>query len=118
MRLADGPQASVSTIGRSAAVAFHRRLRAGREIGYWIHPSFTEGLATRAAQLLTNPALAVDGITHAEIHHDNANVASARVPRRLGLPARRRCPDDIGPSGNRIERIWRVDRDEWTHRVA
>jgi hypothetical protein len=30
-------------------------------------------------------SLALPGITHVEIHHDNANVKSAGVPKRLGF---------------------------------
>jgi ribosomal-protein-serine acetyltransferase len=57
----------------------------GLEIGYWTHPAFLrQGVATGAARLLTDAALALPGIEHVEIHHDKANEASAGVPRRLG----------------------------------
>jgi RimJ/RimL family protein N-acetyltransferase len=105
---------------RSAA-GLHRRIEPdGLEIGYWIHPSFTgRGLATSAARLLTDAAFAVEGITHVEIHHDKANVASAGVPRRLAYRLVAEAPDGIAaPAEIGIERIWRVDRDEWTQRVA
>ena len=92
----------------------HRRLAPdGLEIGYWIHPGFTRrGLATAAAGLATKAALAVDGITHVEIHHDKANVASAGVPLKLGfrfLGERFDGPGAPGESG--IEWRWRMDRD-------
>lgn len=94
----------------------HRRLAPdGVEIGYWVHPSFARrGIATEAARLLTDSALALPGISHTEIHHDQANVASGGVPRKLGyrLVGERRdaaeAPAEVG-----IECIWRMDRDLW-----
>ena len=64
----------------------HYRIGAGGlEIGYWTHPAFIRrGVATKAAGLLTDAALARPGITHVEIHHDKANRTSAGVPRKLG----------------------------------
>jgi ribosomal-protein-serine acetyltransferase len=99
----------------------HRRIaHDGLEIGYWIHPSFTRrGLATSAARLLTDAALDVEGITHVEIHHDKANVASAGVPRRLGYRLVAEAPRGItAPAEIGIKRIWRIHRDEWTRRFA
>jgi RimJ/RimL family protein N-acetyltransferase len=97
----------------------HRRVAPdGLEIGYWLHPSFTgRGLATRAARLLAAGAFTVDGITHVEIHHDKANLASAGVPRRLGYQLVAEAPDEISaPAESGIEQIWRVDRDTWLQR--
>jgi len=55
------------------------------EIGYWVHREHTgRGLATAAARALTEAALALPGITRAEIHCDESNAASAAVPRKLG----------------------------------
>ena len=39
-----------------------------------------QGLATSAICLLTDSAFALVGISHLEIHHDKANVASAGIP--------------------------------------
>jgi ribosomal-protein-serine acetyltransferase len=97
----------------------HRRAaRDGLEIGYWVHPSFTgRGFATSAARLLTAGAFTVEGITHVEIHHDKANLASAGVPRRLGYQLVAEAPDEISaPAESGIEQIWRVDRDTWLQR--
>jgi ribosomal-protein-serine acetyltransferase len=73
------------------------------EIGYWLHPAFRgHGLATRAARLLTEAALAEPGVRAVEIRHDKANVASGEVPRRLGYtlvgeaPNRAPAPADSG----------------------
>lgn len=97
----------------------HRRIGAGGlEIGYWIHPRFLrQGLATRAAGLLTDAAFAVRGISRVEIHHDKANQASAGVPRKLGFewlgeaPDAPEAPGDLG-----IEWRWRMQKDAWAAR--
>ncbi|WP_083647068.1 GNAT family N-acetyltransferase [Kitasatospora sp. CB01950] len=64
----------------------HGRIGPGAlEIGYWVHREHTgRGLATAAARALTEAALALPGITRAEIHCDESNAASAAVPRKLG----------------------------------
>ncbi len=64
----------------------HGRIGPGAlEIGYWVHREHTgRGLATAAARALTSAALALPGITRAEIHCDESNAASAAVPRKLG----------------------------------
>jgi RimJ/RimL family protein N-acetyltransferase len=106
------------TIG---SCGLHRRIAPdGLELGYWIHPSFTRrGLATSAARLLTDAALAVEGITHVEIHHDKANVASAGVPKRLGYVLIATAPNDVpAPAEIGIDCIWRADRDRWTGHSA
>jgi ribosomal-protein-serine acetyltransferase len=98
----------------------HRRLGPdGLEIGYWVHPAFVRrGLATTASGLLTGAALSLPGITHVEIHHDKANLASAGVPRKLVFrlvdegPRQPTAPADVG-----IECRWRMDRDEWARRA-
>ena len=41
------------------------------EIGYWLHPSFCgHGLATRAAGMLTEAALALPDVLSVEVRHD------------------------------------------------
>ena len=82
------------------------------EIGYWVHVDhLRQGLATRAAGLLSEAALSVPGITRVEIHHDKANTASAGVPRKLGYqlvgerPDRPEAPGEIG-----IDCVWRLGR--------
>lgn len=56
------------------------------EIGYWVHTAFhRRGIASEAARLVTNAALAVPGITSVEIHCDEANIASQGVARSLGF---------------------------------
>ncbi len=55
------------------------------EIGYWIDTGHTQrGYAGEAARLLTEAALALPGISRVEIHCDQANHVSARIPPSLG----------------------------------
>ncbi len=99
----------------------HRRIAPdGLEIGYWVHSGFTRRrLATRAAWLLTDAALAQAQISHVEIHHDKANVASAGIPRKLGFQLigegrdQPEAPSDLG-----IEWRWRMDKHTWQARAS
>jgi ribosomal-protein-serine acetyltransferase len=94
----------------------HRRIaRDGLELGYWIHPRFTRrGLATAAARVLIDGAVALSWVTHVEIHHDKANVASAGVSRKLGFSLLAEVPDEIeAPAEIGIECRWRMDREQW-----
>jgi len=83
----------------------------GLEIGYWVHAAhIRRGVASLAAALLSEMALALDTVEHVEIHHDEANLASGAVPARLGFrelgsfAAERRAPADIGRDIR-----WRMD---------
>jgi RimJ/RimL family protein N-acetyltransferase len=67
-------------------IALHRR-SGGRtaEIGYWIAVSHAgRGFGTAAGAAITAVALALPGVTRAEIQCDAANAASAAVARKLG----------------------------------
>jgi len=57
------------------------------EIGYWVHVDYIgKGIATQVAGALTETAFALWAeIDTGEIHHDQANEASAAVPRRLNF---------------------------------
>jgi RimJ/RimL family protein N-acetyltransferase len=80
------------------------------EIGYWVRSDRAgAGIATAAATLLTDAGLAVDGIDIVEIHHDAANVASARIPEKLGYTeAVRREVEIDSPGECGIEVIWEI----------
>jgi RimJ/RimL family protein N-acetyltransferase len=67
-------------------VGLHARVGPGAfDIGYWLHIDHTgKGLATRASGALTDAGLALPGTERIEIHCDEANTASAAIPRRLG----------------------------------
>jgi ribosomal-protein-serine acetyltransferase len=85
----------------------------GLEIGYWVHPAHTgRGVATAAAAALTDAALQLPGIERVEIHHDIANLASERVPTKLGYAhvetSQPRTPEAPGESGT--IKVWRITR--------
>jgi RimJ/RimL family protein N-acetyltransferase len=87
----------------------------GLEIGYWIDRDHTgRGIATEVARALTTVASAVDGIHFVEIHHDRANVASGRIPRRLGFTLVGEAASEVtAPGEEGIDCTWRVRTDEW-----
>ena len=73
-----------SVVGGSG---LHSRIgEGGLEIGYWRRADAGgRGLVTTWSAALTQAAFALDGVERVEIHCDEANVASAAVPRRLGF---------------------------------
>lgn len=81
--------------------ALHRRVGpGGLDLGYWLGRRFVGGgRATAVARLLTDEALALDGVDFVQISHEARNEASGRVPERLGY---RRLPNP--PAG---ATIWR-----------
>lgn len=85
------------------------------EIGYWVRTDRTgAGVATAAATLLTEAGLRIAGIDIIEIHHDAANVASGRIPDKLGyVEAVRREVEIDSPGECGIEVIWEITRDLW-----
>jgi RimJ/RimL family protein N-acetyltransferase len=55
------------------------------EIGYWIDKDHVgKGLATEVAAKLTEVALCLNGVDRVEIRHEPSNLASSRVPEKLG----------------------------------
>jgi ribosomal-protein-serine acetyltransferase len=84
------------------------------EIGYWLHPGHTgHGHATSAAAELVEFAFALDGVRGVQIWHDEANVASGGVPRRLGFTEiGRRTPPREPAFGNRVgvDVVWELRR--------
>jgi ribosomal-protein-serine acetyltransferase len=79
------------------------------EIGYWLHPAFRgHGLATRAARLLTEAALAMPDLLAVEIRHDKSNAASGAVPRRLGYTLVGEAPNRApAPADSGTDLVWR-----------
>jgi RimJ/RimL family protein N-acetyltransferase len=80
-----------------------------------VHGDWTgRGIATDAAAALTETALGLPGIDRVEIHHDAANVASGRIPAKLGYtrlserPARDLWPP--APSETGTDVIWQITR--------
>jgi RimJ/RimL family protein N-acetyltransferase len=100
----------------AGAIALHRRIGPdGLEIGYWVHVGHTrQGLATAGSAAATTAAFALPGIERVQIVHDEMNVASARVPAKLGfeIVARRRLEHKpLGGIGNGV--VWEVTRGKW-----
>jgi ribosomal-protein-serine acetyltransferase len=94
----------------------HRRIGpGGLEIGYWTARRFLrQGIATTAAGLLTDAAFSDPAVTRVEIHHDQANQASAGVPRKLGWRLARKVVDEIqAPGESGISWEWQITRPEW-----
>ena len=90
-------------------IGLHRRIDdASAEIGYWIAASQSRrGFGTLAAGAMTSVALALPGVSRVEIHCDEANAASAAIPRKLGYRLDRvekRMPEAPGESGRLM--IW------------
>ena len=90
-------------------IGLHGRVgEGGIEIGYWIDARYAgRGLGTEAARMLTEEALALPGVTRVEIHCDEANQASAAIPRKLGYRLDRidpHQPEAPGELGRRM--VW------------
>ena len=85
----------------------------GLEIGYWVHRAWTRrGLATAASAALVQAAFGLPGVDRVEIVHDELNVASAGVPRKLGFTEVERRPLDLPPAaGTGVGVVWRLTRE-------
>ena len=84
----------------------------GLEIGYWVHRAFTRrGLATAASAALVEQAFRLPGVDRVEIVHDELNVASGGVPRKLGFTEVGRRPLELAPpQGTGVGVVWRLVR--------
>jgi ribosomal-protein-serine acetyltransferase len=84
----------------------------GLEIGYWVHQAYARrGLATAATAALVEQAFRLPGVDRVEIVHDELNVASGGVPRKLGFTEVERRPMDVrAPAGTGVGVIWRLVR--------
>ena len=84
----------------------------GLEIGYWVHRAYTRrGLATAASAALVEQAFRLPGVYRVEIVHDELNVASGGVPRKLGFTKVGRRPLDLPPpEGTGVGVVWRLTR--------
>jgi len=94
-------------------ISLHRRVGdRSIEIGYWIAGGQARrGFGTSAAAAITPVALALPGVSRVEIHCDEANTASAAIPRKLGYRLDRvevRQPEAPGESGRLM--IWVQER--------
>lgn len=85
----------------------------GLEIGYWVHVAHTgRGVATAAAAAITAAAFTLPGIDRVEIHHDVLNLASGRVPAKLGYTDTGTGPSaaELAPGDSGTSRVWRITR--------
>lgn len=108
--------ASGEIVGSCALMA---RQGPGRlEIGYWVRSDRAgAGIATAAAALLTDAGFEIRDIEIVQIHHDAANVASGRVPEKLGYTeAVRREVEIDSPGEDGIEVIWEITKPDWLAR--
>jgi ribosomal-protein-serine acetyltransferase len=87
----------------------------GLEIGYWVRQEYTRrGLATAGAAGLVTQAFALPGIDRVQIVHDELNVASGGVPRKLGFTEIERRPLDHKPlGGTGVGVVWEITRTQW-----
>ena len=103
----------------AGSCGLHRRVGPrALEIGYWTHARYLRrGVASNAAELLTDAAFQLSHIEHVEIHHDKGNTASSGVPRRLGYQLKGEQPQPdraLAPADTGTDCIWHINRDEWT----
>ena len=84
----------------------------GLEIGYWVRSAYTgRGLATAATAAVVGQAFGLPGVDWVEIVHDELNVASGQIPRKLGFTEAGRRPLDMpSPSGTGTGVVWRLTR--------
>jgi RimJ/RimL family protein N-acetyltransferase len=92
----------------------------GLEIGYWVHRDWTRrGLATAAAEALVGQAFGLPGVDRVEIVHDELNVASGKIPRKLGFTEIERRPlDPPAAAGTGFGVVWRLLKTDITNGVA
>lgn len=93
-------------------VGLYRRIGPGAlEIGYWVRSDQAgQGLATEAAQAMTDVGFMLTGIERMEIHCDPLNRPSITVPEKLGYELVETLVDHaVGPTGvPRDTMIWRL----------
>ncbi|MBW4078134.1 MAG: GNAT family N-acetyltransferase [Acidobacteria bacterium] len=105
--------------GCSVDLVSHDRVSAN--LGYWIRTSLTgQGLATHIAQLMTGAAFEyLPQISSVEISMDVNNVASARIPEKLGFTRLGEFDKAVrapGHSGRGF--IWSMERTDWPRSEA
>jgi ribosomal-protein-serine acetyltransferase len=94
----------------------HRRRGPGvLEIGYWVHADHVgQGYATEVAAALTDTAFSCTDIDRVEIHHDAGNVASGRVPAKLGFTMVAEVTTPVvAPAETGRSHVWQILRPDW-----
>jgi ribosomal-protein-serine acetyltransferase len=111
---ADGTEYNYAILTEGAlagSVGLMARISPGAlEIGYWVHRAYTRrGLATAASAALVEQAFRLPGVDRVEIVHDELNVASGKIPRKLGFTEIERRPLDPAPeAGTGTGIVWRL----------
>ncbi|MFN8287005.1 MAG: GNAT family N-acetyltransferase [Chitinophagales bacterium] len=96
------------------STGLHNRLQGNAlEIGYWLHKDFiNKGLITENVKALTRIAFEVECVDRLEIHCDEKNIASAKVPAKCGYTLREvliaNAKDNDGNDRNTM--IWEMSR--------
>jgi RimJ/RimL family protein N-acetyltransferase len=90
------------------------------EIGYWVHRAYTRrGLATAAAAALVEQAFRLPGVDWVEIVHEELNVASGKIPRKLGFTEiGHRALDHPAQAGNGTGIVWRLPKPQGPNGVT
>jgi RimJ/RimL family protein N-acetyltransferase len=85
------------------------------DVGYWVHVDHTgRGFVTHAAAALTRLGFEVLARRVVRITCDEANVASAAVPRRLGFThVTSRTEHRAAPSDTGRTMVWELRREDW-----
>jgi ribosomal-protein-serine acetyltransferase len=113
---------SVLGIFRDNVVVGNAGVRAAEsksvELGYWIHADHIgAGFATEAIEGLITASFELPWVNAAEIRHDEANMASARVPEKLGFAIRETSyREPSAPSGSGVQVHWVLSREAWLDR--
>ncbi|NNN15476.1 MAG: GNAT family N-acetyltransferase [Acidimicrobiaceae bacterium] len=90
--------------------------RSSAKVGYWIRTSCTgRNLATLTARILTDTAFRfLPSISSVEIGMDIANIASARIPEKLGFTNVGEFDKPIWATGHTGRGlIWAMSRSDW-----
>ncbi len=85
------------------------------EIGYWVHADHVgRGYATEVAAALTDVAFGCADIDRVEIHHDSGNIASGRVPAKLGFTMVAEVTTEaVAPAETGRSHVWHLLRPDW-----
>lgn len=88
------------------------------EIGYWVSTPHTgHGVATRVSRALVDVAFSCPEVLTVVISHDVANVASGRIPQRLGFSVAKEYQRETeANSESGTVRVWKVTKEEWLSR--
>jgi RimJ/RimL family protein N-acetyltransferase len=94
-------------------IGLYARVGAGRlEVGYWLRRTASGvGYATEATSAVADAGFGVAGVTCLEIHTDPDNLASRRIPEKLGYRlAETRLADEVRGGDTRDTVIYTLER--------